>query len=89
MKSISRTFRLSPDTARALSDLVAGGRAPSQAALVEELVQREALRLRIQQEEDRMDQAWREAVRDPLFLEDMNAVEADFGPLDAEAWARS
>ncbi len=89
MKSVSKTFRLSPDTARALSDLVAWGRATSQAALVEDLVQREALRMRLLQEEERMDQAWREASQDPLFVRDMAAVEADFGPLDAEVWNRS
>ncbi len=86
MRSISRSFRLSPEAVRALAELVAWGRAPSQTALLEELIGREARRLRLEQEERRMDLAWRDAMQDPAFRLDLESVEVDFQPLDAEAW---
>lgn len=88
MKSISKTFRLSEGAVRALAALVASGRAPNQTALLEELLRREALLLDIQQDEERLDQAWREAMQDPGYVEDVAAVEADFSALDAEVWTR-
>jgi len=87
MGSISRSFRLSPEAVRALAELVACGRAPSQTALLEELIGREARRLRLEQEERRMDLAWQDAMQDPAFCMDMESVEVDFRPLDAEAWS--
>lgn len=89
VKSISKTFRLSEAAVRALAALVASGRAPNQTALLEDLLRREAVRLEMEHEEEKLDRAWREAMEDPAFLADVAAVEADFAALDAEVWKRS
>lgn len=86
--TISKSFRLSPQAIRALEELVSAGRAPSQTALIEELIRRERLKLELQMEEQALDAEWAEAMQDPVFREDLEAVERDFRHADSEAWAR-
>lgn len=60
--SVSKTLRLSESSARALEDLVAAGRAPSQTALIEELIQKERLKLELAREESGLVREWDEAL---------------------------
>ncbi|MBI3924963.1 MAG: ribbon-helix-helix protein, CopG family [Armatimonadetes bacterium] len=85
--SVSKTFRLSEETARALEDLVAAGRAPNQTALIEELIRRERLRLRIAEEEAELDRQWQEAMADPAFREEQADIHDEFALADEEIWA--
>ena len=78
------TFSLHAQVLQAIDELVAGGRAPSKNALIEGLVLREWRRLaRERRHADRL-RAYQEAMRDPLFVEDLAQVERAFAVADAE-----
>ena len=72
------TFSLHPAAHRALTDLVAAGRAPSKNALVEELLLREWRKLERERREAARLTAYEEAMRDPLFRADLDDLTRSF-----------
>jgi Arc/MetJ-type ribon-helix-helix transcriptional regulator len=74
------TISLPESLARAVRETVASGRSPSEDALVTDAVRNEMKRLR--DEEVRRDAE--AAMRDPLYVADMEAVMEDFKYVDAE-----
>jgi len=80
MTARKATFRLSEGTLLALDDAVARGGAPSKNAFVEQAMLR-AIRDFGRQERRRR---WDEAMRDPLFVRDVEEIEAAFASADAE-----
>lgn len=85
MATVSKTFRFHSGTVRALDDLVKAGRAKSQTALLEELVEREKVRHDMEQEERALDEAWSAAMRSPAYRTEQAEIEADFAAADAES----
>lgn len=83
-KSKKATFLLGEDVLRDLDDAVRQGAASSKNAFVEVALRRELAELRRQERRRR----WEQAARDPLLLEDVRAVEADFAAVDAESARR-
>lgn len=80
MRAKKATFNLREETLLALGEAVAQGGAPSKNAFVEQAV-RSAVREFRRQERRRR---WREAMRDPLFMRDLEETESDFAAADAE-----
>lgn len=75
------TFSLRPEVLEALDRAVAQGAAPSKNALVEKAIIREIDVLR----RDQIRLQLEEAMADPLFLNDLAEVDADFHAIDAES----
>jgi hypothetical protein len=78
------TFSLHQEVLEALSGAVAQGQASSKNALVERALVRELRALR----EQALAAEWDLAAKDPLFLKDIEEIEADFAWADAETAAR-
>ncbi len=78
------TFSLRRETLEALDEAVSQGAAPSKNALVERALEKELKEVRRQRERA----LWEEALRDPLFLRDLEEVDEAFQSADAET-ARS
>lgn len=78
------TFSLSPGLLAALSVAVSEGAAPSKNALVERALSKEIKEIRYQAERA----GWEAAMRDPLFLQDVEEVETAFRTADAESARR-
>lgn len=74
------TFNLSTEVLDALNEVAAQRLAPSKNALVERALVKELRELRRRQRKAQ----WEEAMRDPLFLKDIEDVESDFKFADAE-----
>jgi Arc/MetJ-type ribon-helix-helix transcriptional regulator len=74
------TFNLPTELLAALGDAVSKGVAPSKNALVERALVRELSEARRAERRAR----WAEAARDPLFLRDVDEIEASFAAADAE-----
>ena len=74
------TFNLHVDVLEAIDKAVAEGAAPSKNALVEQALKRELKELRHKEQQTR----WEVAMRDPLFLRDVEEVEIAFRSADAE-----
>lgn len=85
MKTVSKSFRLTPATVEALEELVLGGAAPSQTALIEQLVQRECARRKKAAQEQSLVLEWAQAMRDPLFVAEQEEIEAAFVSADLES----
>ena len=83
-KTKKATFNLSTDILDALDEIMAQGVAPSKNALVEQALTKEVKELKRQLRK----QQWKEAVKDPLFLKDMDKIEGDFKYADAETAGR-
>lgn len=83
----SKTFRLSEESACALEAMVAAGYALNQTHLVEGLIRKELLHFEIAQEEARLEAEWVDAMADPDFRADHDAVTAEFANVDLENWA--
>lgn len=79
-KARKATFSLRPDLLSALDDAIAKGAAPSKNALVEQALRLELRRIRRRA----LAAAWEEAARDPLFMRDVEEVQAAFESADAE-----
>ncbi len=79
-KTKKATFNLHTDVLAALDEVMSKGLAPSKNALVEQALLRELRELQKQARQ----KLWQEAVRDPLFLKDIEEVETDFRYGDAE-----
>jgi Arc/MetJ-type ribon-helix-helix transcriptional regulator len=78
------TFSLHVDVLNAIDRAVAKGAAPSKNALVEQALRREIADLQRQERQAR----WEAAMRDPLFLRDLDEVEQAFRTADAETARR-
>jgi len=85
MQTVSKTFRLSSNTAAALEQLVKAGRARSQAALIEELIEREKRRLDMELQEEALDAAWQKAMTSKAYRTEMQRVHSEFKIADAES----
>ncbi len=80
VKTKKATFNLHTDVLAALDEVMAQGVAPSKNALVEQAVVKELKELRKQARKA----LWEKAAKDPLFIKDIEAVEADFRYADTE-----
>ena len=78
------TFNLHIDVLAALDEVMARGIAPSKNAFVEQALIKEVKELRRQERKA----LWQEAAKDPLFLKDIEEVEAAFRTADAETAER-
>ena len=83
VKTKKATFNLHTDVLAALDEVMAQGIAPSKNALVEQALLKELKELRRQVRSSLL----QEAAKDPLFLKDIEEVEADFRYADAETAA--
>ena len=83
-KTKKATFNLHTDVLDALDEIMAQGIVPSKNALVEQALIKEVKELRRQERKA----LWQEAVKDPLFLRDIEKVEEDFQYFDAETAGR-
>lgn len=83
-KTKKATFNLHSDVLCALDEAMAEGMAPSKNALVERALINELKELRRRARQT----AWEKAATDPLFLKDIEDVEADFQSADAETARR-
>lgn len=79
-KTKKATFNLHTDVLATLDEIMAQGIAPSKNALVEQALLKELKELRRQARKA----LWQEAAKDPLFIKDIEEVEADFRYADAE-----
>ena len=84
VKTKKATFNLHTDVLAALDEVMAQGVAPSKNALVEQALLKELKELRRQARKA----LWQEAAKDPLFMKDIEEVEADFRYADAETAGR-
>lgn len=80
-KTKKATFNLHTDVLAALDKIMAQGIAPSKNALVEQALVKELNELKRQARKA----LWQEAAKDPLFIKDIEEIEADFRYADAEA----
>ena len=80
-KGVKFTFVLPPELARDLRAAVEDGAAPSQNALVREVLRREMKRLR----EAEIARAMQEAANDPLYMQDLEECMRDFAELDRDS----
>ena len=80
VKTKKATFSLPVDVLAALDEVMAQGNVPSKNTLVEQALIKEIKDLKRQARLA----AWQEAIKDPLFLKDLEDIEADFGYADAE-----
>jgi len=83
-KTKKATFNLHIDVLTAIEEAMAHRMAPSKNALVEQALLKELQELRRQERKT----LWQEAAKDPLFLKDIEEVEADFQYADAETAGR-
>jgi hypothetical protein len=74
------TFNLHVDILAALDKALADGAVPSKNALVEQALIKELNEIRRQTRKA----LWQDAMKDPLFLKDIQEVESDFKHADAE-----
>lgn len=79
-KTKKATFNLHTDVLAAMDEVMAQGMAISKNALVEQALLKELKELRRQARKT----LWQEAVKDPLFIKDIEDVEKDFRYADAE-----
>ena len=79
-KTKKATFNLHTDVLAALDEIMAQGIVRSKNALVEQALLKEVKELRRQKRKA----LWQEAMKDPLFIKDLEEVEADFRYADAE-----
>lgn len=80
-KGVKFTFVLPPSLAQDLREAVEKGAAPSQNALVREVLRREMKRLR----EEEIVKAYAAAAADPLYVQDLEECMRDFAELDRDS----
>jgi hypothetical protein len=83
-KTKKATFNLHTDVLAELDEVMSKGIVPSKNALVEQALIKELNELKRQTRQ----QLWQEAAKDPLFLKDIEEIEADFKYADAETAVR-
>ena len=79
-KTKKATFNLHTEILDALDEVMARGIVPSKNALVERALIKEVKEMRRQERKA----LWQEAANDPLFIKDIDEVEASFRSADAE-----
>ena len=79
-KTKKATFNLPTDVLAAIDEIMNSGLVRSKNALVEQALVKELKELKRQERKI----SWQEAVKDPLFMKDIEEVEADFRYADAE-----
>lgn len=79
-KTKKATFSLHTDVLATLDEIMAQGMVSSKNALVEQALLKELNELRRQARKA----LWQEAAKDPLFIKDIEEVEADFRYADSE-----
>ena len=79
-KTKKATFNLPTDVLAAIDEIMNSGLVRSKNALVEQALVKELKELKRQERKT----SWQEAVKDPLFMKDIEEVEADFRYADAE-----
>jgi len=79
-KTKKATFNLHTDVLESMDEIMASGMVSSKNALVEQALIKELKELKRQ----RRKALWQEAVKDPLFMKDIEDIEADFRYADAE-----
>jgi len=79
-KTKKATFSLHTDVLTALDEATSKGLVPSKNSLVEQALLKELKELRRQERKA----LWQTAANDPLFMKDIEEVEADFRYADAE-----
>jgi len=79
-KTKKATFNLPIDVLAAIDEIMNSGLVRSKNALVEQALVKELKELKRQERKT----SWQEAVKDPLFMKDIEEVEADFRYADAE-----
>jgi hypothetical protein len=87
--TINKTFRLHEDVAAAIEQLAAEDGARSQTAFVEELVRRETKRRARERRMAERREAYAKAFADPEYRAEQMQIEAEFWPLDREAWLKA
>lgn len=80
VKTKKATFNIHTDILETLDEVMMQGMAPSKNALVEQALVKELKNLKHQARMAHL----QEAMKDPLFLKDIEEVEADFRYSDAE-----
>lgn len=80
-KGTKFTFVFPPKLAQDLREAVENGAAPSQNALVREVLRREMKRLR----EAEIERAYTAAAADPLYVQDLEDCMRDFAELDRDS----
>ena len=80
-KGVKFTFVFPPELARDLRKAVENGAAPSQNALVRDVLRREMKRLR----KEAIAADMREAANDPLFMQDLEECMRDFAEIDRDS----
>lgn len=81
-KGVKFTFVLPPELAQDLREAVEKGAAPSQNALVREVLRREMKRLR----KEAIAADMKAAANDPLFMQDLEDCMRDFAEIDRESF---
>lgn len=89
MATVNKTFRLHEDVVAAIERLAAEDGARSQTAFVEELIRREAKRRAREQRHAERREAYAKAWADPEYRAEQMQIEAEFWPLDREAWLKA
>ena len=79
-KTKKATFNLPTDVLAAIDEIMNSGLVRSKNALVEQALVKELKELKRQERKT----SWQEAAKDPLFMKDIEEVEADFRYADAE-----
>jgi hypothetical protein len=79
-KTKKATFNLSTEVIEALDEAMSRGAAPSKNALVQDAIIKELKELKKQDNQDK----WQRASKDPLFVRDIERLEADFRHVDAD-----
>jgi hypothetical protein len=86
MGRVNKTFRLNQDVVEYMAERVREGDAPSQTALIENLIRREKERREREEFRRRRDEDYRRAWSDPEYVAEIEQIEREFEPLDVEAW---
>ena len=85
MGTVSKTFRLSVRSARALEELASARGGVSQTAVLHELIDREKDRLDLAREEEALDAEWEQAMQSPEYRAESKRLEAEFAGADGES----
>ncbi len=88
MATTNKTFRLHEDVVQYLAERVRSGDAPSQTALIEDLVRRDKKRREREEHDRRLYEEYRRAWSDPGYVAEQEQIEREFEPLDVEAWKK-
>lgn len=86
MATVNKTFRLHEDVVEILDRLVGEGKAPSQTALIEDLLRRADQWHQQERREEELEAEYARAWADREYRAEQEQIEGEFWPLDVEAW---